>query len=115
MIRCFYVLAFLLAAAGAHAHDDGQWIQDQGLKNKLGDPCCGFRDCNAVNPSRVSEGPAGYVIDDGAGRPAETIPYPEVMPFSIDGRLWICRNPDRTYAKGPNGRRCVIGPPWKGM
>ncbi len=99
----------------AQAHDHAQrladagsqWIQDQNLMTPRGEPCCGFRDCDAVDPKTVREVGGGYVLDHGSW--TEAIPYQEVRPLSPDGKLWICRN------RAGGERRCVFGPPWQGM
>jgi len=88
------VAATLLCAAPVFAHDS--WINKGGYKNAIGELCCGENDCKA--PERVSTNGSGWVVDG-----AEFVPYNEATP-SPDGKLWICRRPDKT-------RRCVFGPP----
>ena len=85
------------------AHDDAAWIQQQQLKNRMGESCCGAQDCTAIDKASYHEGPNGYVIVHKRGL-NEVIPYSEPMPFSIDGRLWVCRKPD-------GSRRCVFNQP----
>ena len=84
----------LLFASSAFAHDS--WISKGGYKNGVGEWCCGDNDCKS--PERVSSNGKGWVVDG-----AEFVPYDEATP-SPDGKLWICRRPDKT-------RRCVFGPP----
>lgn len=98
-------LAVYLLPLAALAHEDADWIRRDGLKNRMGEYCCGVQDCQAVDPENVKEGPGGYEISGVVGG-FELIPYSEPMPFSIDGRLWICRyNTDRLR------RRCVFDKP----
>lgn len=85
------------------AHDDAAWIAQQNLKSRVGETCCGTNDCTAIDPKDVSESPGGYIIGRSFGGD-ELVPYSEAMPFSIDGRLWICRKPD-------GSRRCVFNRP----
>lgn len=96
-------LVFVALVRLAHAHDEADWIRQQSLKNRLGEYCCGPIDCSAVDPARVHETAAGYLVDGAPGGP-EIIPYSEAMPFSPDGRLWICRAQD-------GHRRCVFNRP----
>jgi hypothetical protein len=86
-----------LAVTAARAHDDGQWIADHGLRNRAGAWCCGKQDCAPLAAAQFKTGPRGYLI----AKTGEVIPYSEPMPFSIDGRLWICRAAD-------GSRRCVF-------
>lgn len=98
-----FAVAFTLMgiAHPAWAHDDAQWIQEQQLKNRQGEYCCGVSDCMAVDRTTYTESSGGYVITHPLTKNVETVPYSEAMPFSIDGRLWICR-------KGDGTRRCVF-------
>jgi hypothetical protein len=95
------VLAFVVAVTAglvsARAHDDGQWIMDQQLRNQVGEWCCGKGDCNA---EAHTVGRGGYSLI-GTG---ELVPFGEAMPLSIDGRLWVCRRPNGTI-------RCVFDRP----
>jgi hypothetical protein len=97
-------LAFLIAiTAGlvsARAHGDAQWIQDQALRSRTGDLCCGPADCEAIDPADVAVTASGYLIKSRR----ETIPFGETLPASIDGRLWVCRRFD-------GSRRCVFDRP----
>lgn len=106
MLKAFAVLlGVALLSPFALAHEDGAWIQDQKLRNRMGEWCCGVGDCAAVDKSSFYPGPGGYIITRSPrGAREETVPYSEAMPFSIDGRLWICRRPDGT-------RRCVFDQP----
>lgn len=90
------VAVWWLLGATAGAHDAADWINQLQLHNRMGEFCCGPADCAAVDGAR--ETPAGYAVG------SEIIPYAEAMPFSIDGRLWICRAPD-------GHRRCVFNRP----
>ncbi len=96
-----FALAFTLLgiAHPAWAHDDGQWIADQKLRNRQGEWCCGAGDCHPVDKANYTESAVGYTL-----KSTEVIPYPEAQPFSVDGRLWVCRRPDGV-------RRCVFDRP----
>lgn len=83
-----------LCASSAAAHDS--WISRGQFKNAVGEWCCGDNDCNA--PERISSNGSGWIVDG-----TEFVPYNEATP-SPDGKLWICRRPDKTC-------RCVFGPP----
>jgi hypothetical protein len=95
-------VALLAALAGgpARAHDDGQWIMDQQLRNRVGEWCCGKGDCDPVDKSGFKVTSNGYQLAVNG----ETIPFGETMPLSVDGRLWVCRRPNGT-------RRCVFDKP----
>lgn len=97
-VACALALLFG-AVQKAPAHDDAQWIQDRWLRNQAGEWCCGPGDCEPIAHDRVTLFDRGYRLDGGA----EAIPFSEVLPLSIDGRLWICRRRD-------GSRRCTIGP-----
>lgn len=101
MSRCppFSFLALLLLlilppASSATAHD--LWISKEGRRNAAGEWCCGAGDCEA--PEQVASGGFGWIVNG-----VEFVPYSEAVP-SPDGKVWICRRPDRS-------RRCVFGPP----
>lgn len=98
------IVVIALLAGPALAHDDAEWIRAQGLKNRMGEMCCGPQDCNAVDPARVKLTDKGYAINQGSW--TEVIPYSEPMPFSIDGRIWICRS-----TRYMNNRLCVFDRP----
>ena len=94
-----------LLSSAALAHEDADWIRLQQLKNRMGEYCCGAQDCAAVDKEAFIAGPGGYIITRKAQGPREEhIPYSEAMPFSIDGRLWVCRKQD-------GSRRCVFDQP----
>jgi hypothetical protein len=76
------------------AHDS--WISRGAYRNPVGEWCCGDNDCES--PDRVAVTGKGWVVRD-----TEFVPFEEASP-SPDGKVWICRRPDRT-------RRCVFGPP----
>jgi hypothetical protein len=76
------------------AHDS--WINRGAYRNPAGEWCCGDNDCES--PDRVAVTGKGWVV-----RGTEFVPFEEATP-SPDGKVWICRRPDRT-------RRCVFGPP----
>lgn len=95
------VLCVLAAVnAPARAHEDARWIQDQRLRNQVGEWCCGQGDCEAVDKSAFTVTAGGYRLDHNG----ETIPFGEASPLSIDGRLWVCRRPN-------GSRRCVFDKP----
>lgn len=77
-----------------HSHDS--WINMGGYRNTAGEWCCGENDCSS--PEQIATTATGWVINGN-----EFVPYDEANP-SPDGRVWICRRPDKT-------RRCVFGPP----
>jgi len=83
-----------LTVAAADAHDS--WINKGGYRNAAGEWCCGDNDCEA--PDQIASTGLGWVING-----IEFIPFNEATP-SPDGRVWICRRPDKT-------RRCVFGQP----
>jgi hypothetical protein len=85
---------FLPIVDRLQAHDS--WISRGQYKNSIGEWCCGEHDCEA--PDRVVSNGSGWIVDGD-----EFISYDEAVP-SPDGKLWICRSPDRS-------RRCVFGPP----
>jgi hypothetical protein len=76
------------------AHDS--WISRGKFKNKVGEWCCGDNDCET--PQQITANGAGWLVNG-----SEFISYDEATP-SPDGKVWICRRPDKT-------RRCVFGPP----
>lgn len=88
------IAALLATGSFAYAHDS--WISKGGYRNSIGEWCCGDNDCEA--PGQISTNGRGWLINGG-----EFVPYDEATP-SPDGKLWICRRPDKT-------RRCVFGPP----
>src|SRR6266700_1047737 len=77
-----------------HAHDS--WINKGAYRNAAGEWCCGENDCES--PEQIASTGLGWVING-----VEFVPFNEASP-SPDGKLWICRRPDKT-------RRCVFGPP----
>lgn len=99
------ILLTLLLMSTACGHEDAAWIAQQKLKNRMGEACCGVSDCSPVDKHRFYTGPGGYVLPHQfQSSRDEHIPYSEAMPFSPDGRLWICRKSDGT-------RRCVFDLP----
>lgn len=99
------VAVILSLSSFSLTHGDADWIQQQKLKNTMGEYCCGVQDCAPVDKAGFYAGPDGYVvIRQPQGGREEHIPYSEAMPLSIDGRLWICRKQDGT-------RRCVFDQP----
>jgi hypothetical protein len=66
-----------------------------GFRNTADERCCRDNDCES--PKQVAVTGKGWVV---GGK--ELVPFDEATP-SPDGKLWICRGPDRT-------RRCVFGP-----
>ena len=104
MVRLLIGLTVLLPTF-AFGHQDADWIQRQQLRNRVGESCCGTNDCNPIDKDGFYPGPGGYVVTRSfRGGREEVVPYSEAMPFSIDGRLWICRRPD-------GSRRCVFDQP----
>jgi len=88
------VLGVIAIPLVGHAHDS--WINKGGYRNAAGEWCCGEHDCES--PEQIASTGLGWVINGG-----EFVPFNEASP-SPDGKLWICRRPDKT-------RRCVFGPP----
>ena len=79
------------------ARGGSRFLDQRGAyRNPAGEWCCGDNDCES--PDRVAVTGKGWVVRD-----TEFVPFEEAMP-SPDGKVWICRRPDRT-------RRCVFGPP----
>jgi hypothetical protein len=74
-----------------HAHDS--WINKGGYRNAAGEWCCGEYDCES--PEQIASMGLGWVVNG-----IEDVPYHEATP-SPDGKVWICRRPDKT-------RRCVF-------
>src|ERR1051326_1538951 len=81
-------------ASPVDAHDS--WINKGGYRNAAGEWCCGENDCES--PEQIASTGLGWVVNG-----IEFVPFNEASP-SPDGKLWICRRPDKT-------RRCVFGPP----
>jgi hypothetical protein len=71
-------------------------ISCEGFHNPAGERCCRDHDCES--PEQVAVTGKGWVVGG-----TELVPFDEATP-SPDGKLWICRRPDRM-------RRCVFGPP----
>jgi len=93
--RIALALAGIVASSlVSSAHDS--WINTGKYRNAVGEWCCGENDCE--QPDRVASASTGWIING-----SEFVPYDEAVP-SPDGKVWICRRPDRT-------RRCVFGPP----
>jgi hypothetical protein len=89
-VQVVVTLFVAMVVTSAVGHEDGGWIGKQGWKNRVGDFCCGARDCFAVAEADYVAGPGGYRLNF-RGK-IEVIPYEETMPFSIDGKLWVCRD-----------------------
>lgn len=99
MLGLIILFAVIFPAA---AHDDAQWIEDQGLKNSFGTPCCGIDDCKQLAPTDLTVTPQGYRVNETG----EIIPFGLVLPFSPDGRPWRCEANKQTKAT-----RCLLVPP----
>jgi hypothetical protein len=69
-----------------HAHDS--WINKGGYRNAAGEWCCGEYDCES--PEQIASTGLGWVINA-----VEFVPFSEASP-SPDGKVWICRRPDKT-------------------
>jgi hypothetical protein len=67
-------------------HDEYDWINKGGYRNKEGEHCCGKDDCFKLRPDEVGEIPGGYSIPSHG----VTVPHQDAMP-SEDGHYWICR------------------------
>lgn len=68
-----------------------------GLRNQMGELCCGEGDCFVMTPVRTTGG--GYYIE----ALKEMVPFSEAQP-SPDGQFWRCRKPS-------GERRCFFAPP----
>lgn len=68
------------------AHDEYDWINRGGYRNKQGEHCCGKDDCFKLRPDEVKEVPGGYEVPSHG----VTVPHQDAMP-SEDGNYWICR------------------------
>ena len=88
------IVGFFVLTSIAQAHDS--WISRGGYRNSVGEWCCGDNDCES--PAQTATNGRGWLVNG-----SEFVPFDEATP-SPDGKLWICRRPDKT-------RRCVFGPP----
>lgn len=78
---------FLLFMSGvARSHGDAEWIQREELKNRVGELCCGQRDCERLSDGDVKPVNGGFVIQSTQ----EFVPTHEALPASPDG-YWVCR------------------------
>jgi hypothetical protein len=78
---------FLLVMSGvAKSHDAAEWIQREQLKNRIGELCCGPRDCSRLEDGDVKPVSGGFLIQSTK----EFVPTSEALPVSPDG-YWICR------------------------
>lgn len=92
------LLLFLFTALPVRAHDAADWINKGGYKNKMGELCCGKRDCVELGRSDVREVSAGYYVI----RNGETVPFSEATP-SPTGTYWYCQWDGK--------RKCFFYPP----
>lgn len=94
----------LLASSTATAHDPdtGQpnWITSgRYVSPHTGVHCCGPKDCERLDPTRVEATPRGLILH---AYNDELVPYTEATP-SEDQHYWRCHGVDRQ-------RRCFFAP-----
>lgn len=98
MTRLLILLA--LIPSFAQAHDS--WISKGGLRNGVGEWCCGEGDCFVMKGVQTQRD--GYFVPSiPNGINAEAVPFSQSQP-SPDGQFWRCKRPDGT-------RRCFFAPP----
>lgn len=103
MRTCFAVLLLLALSLPVSAHDSAEWIQKNGIKNAVGDLCCGENDCKALADDDIKITSGGYLIKSIN----ETVPFHEAIPLpnipEAMGKYWRC------YWGGK--RKCFFAPP----
>ena len=82
----FLILACIDISISAFAHDEADWINKEGWRNKEEVLCCGPNDCKGYTKEEVDEVEGGYLIRELGVR----IPYGSALP-SPDEKYWICR------------------------
>lgn len=70
---------FLMSGA-ALPHGDAGWIQREELKNRMGELCCGPRDCERLKDGDVKPVDGGFLIQSTE----EFVPTSEALPVSPD-------------------------------
>lgn len=87
MVAVALVSFWLLAGTfRSWPHDAADWIRLQNLKNRIGELCCGERDCVRLDDDDVISVPNGFYIRSLK----ETVPSDEALPVSPDG-FWRCQ------------------------
>ncbi len=101
-----FVSALLLALLPSIvlAHGPAEWIQRGAYKNRIGELCCGERDCAELADEDVKVTAAGYrvTLHRPGGDVFEIVPYAEAQP-SPDGKFWRC--------EWGGERKCFFAPP----
>jgi hypothetical protein len=109
LVPILWLLSFAAVPVKAHDSGPGAWINQQGLRNSVGELCCGEGDCEVLPAAQVRVYANFYRIwiqSTRDGQPSlrmEDIPFSESQP-SPDGVYWRCRRPD-------GSRRCFFAPP----
>jgi len=93
-------------------HPSNDWID--GLKNSIGQACCGNNDCRPVLPGDLISSLEGSMQVEIEGRRFSVLEGNIVPDASPDGRAWVC--PDLRPALGGymysiRGVRCLLLPP----
>jgi hypothetical protein len=111
-MRALLATLFLALCIPALAHGPAQWIQDQNLKNGLGELCCGESDCGYMVSGTVTAIEGGYRVDavfriDPPNREPIMQEVHEVVPYnqasiSPTGEYWRCQ--------WGGGRKCFFAP-----
>lgn len=101
VMGCVALALFVVFMTKAsRAHGDAAWIGDLQIKNRIGELCCGERDCARVADDDVITTARGYVIRSTG----ETVPYSEALPTPPDiGGYWRC--------DWGGVRKCFFAPP----
>lgn len=102
------------AAASAHDHGAGSWINRGQLKDPLTKHyCCNQQDCRRIPEGGLKEEGGGYHIKETG----EIWPYSRVLWESQDGSWWRCAYMQHSPYPFPGmahrmfSTRCLIGPP----
>src|SRR5260221_8443157 len=84
------ILAFLAIAAGADAHDDAAWIQDDPTYQVAGggQHCCGPTHC-AIAPDDLAIQEGGHWYVPSTHQTFKDGEHNGLYP-SVDGKLWEC-------------------------
>lgn len=96
-MRAVIITAALCVGFQAAAHDSADWIRQGEFKNRIGELCCGERDCERLSDGDVKPVDGGFLIRSTN----EFVPTSETLPVSPDG-YWVCR--------WGGQRKCFIAP-----
>ena len=109
-LLCLGLLVILVRTVNAHG--SAEWIERGAIKNRVGELCCGQKDCGELVRGTVIATPAGYRVD-GVFRVQPTpdrsfeievheiVPYQNTLP-APDGGWWRC--------EWGGERKCFFGP-----